>query len=40
VASQANAAGTPVTYGSTVDLTVCQTTANTTTTTAPTTTTT
>ncbi|MGB8178855.1 MAG: Stk1 family PASTA domain-containing Ser/Thr kinase [Acidimicrobiales bacterium] len=39
VASQANAAGTPVAYGSTVDLTVCQTTADTTTT-APTTTTT
>jgi serine/threonine-protein kinase len=35
VASQANAAGTPVKYGSTVDLTVCQTTADTTTTTPP-----
>jgi eukaryotic-like serine/threonine-protein kinase len=40
VASQANAAGTPVKYGSTVDLTICQTPADTTTTTTPTTTTT
>jgi eukaryotic-like serine/threonine-protein kinase len=37
VASQANAPGTNVKYGSTVDLTVCQTTANTTTTTTTTT---
>jgi serine/threonine-protein kinase len=37
VASQANAPGSNVKYGSTVDLTICQTTANTTTTTTTTT---
>jgi eukaryotic-like serine/threonine-protein kinase len=39
VASQANAPGSNVRYGSTVDLTICQTTANTTSTTTTTTTT-